>query len=138
VILDAGPLVAYGDARDPVFPVVDELLREEPGRLIVPAPVTAEVDHLLRARLGPEPARAFAEDIAAGRFEVICLDREEHQLAADLDRRYADLGLGLADLSIVLLAARFETRRVLTFDERDFRAVEPLQGGAFTLLPADR
>ena len=36
------------------------------------------------------------------------------------------------------LAARFETNRVATFDERHFRAVEPLAGaGAFTLLPVD-
>jgi hypothetical protein len=35
------------------------------------------------------------------------------------------------------LAERYGTRRLLTFDERHFRAVTPLQGGAFELLPAD-
>jgi predicted nucleic acid-binding protein len=54
----------------------------------------------------------------------------------ELDRRYADLDLGLADLSIAVLARKLATRRILTF-ERHFRAVRPLQGGAFTLLPAD-
>jgi hypothetical protein len=44
---------------------------------------------------------------------------------------------GLADLSVVILAHRFRTRRLLTFDERDFRAVTPLSGGSFTLLPHD-
>ncbi len=51
--------------------------------------------------------------------------------------RNADLDLGLADLSIAVLARKLDSRRVLTFDERRFRAVRPLQGGAFTLLPAD-
>jgi uncharacterized protein len=37
----------------------------------------------------------------------------------------------------VILAGRFETRRILTFDERHFRALRPLDGGSFTLLPAD-
>lgn len=55
-----------------------------------------------------------------------------------LDARYADLSLGLADCSIMVLAARYRTRRLLSFDERHFRAVAPLQGGAFQLLPADR
>lgn len=32
---------------------------------------------------------------------------------------------------------RYRTRRLLTFNERDFRAIAPLQGGAFTVLPAD-
>jgi uncharacterized protein len=36
-----------------------------------------------------------------------------------------------------VLAARWETRRILTLDQRAFRAVTPLQGGAFIVLPAD-
>jgi uncharacterized protein len=52
-------------------------------------------------------------------------------------RRYRDLELGLADASIVVLAERFGTRRLLTLEERAFRSVTPLQGGQFTLLPAD-
>lgn len=53
-------------------------------------------------------------------------------------RATAILRLGLADASLIILAARYGTRRVLSFDERAFGAVAPLQGGAFTLLPADR
>jgi uncharacterized protein len=49
----------------------------------------------------------------------------------------ADLDLGLADISVVILAHRFRTRRLLTFDERDFRAISPLAGGSFMLLPRD-
>jgi hypothetical protein len=37
----------------------------------------------------------------------------------------------------VVLAARFGTTRILTFDERHFRALIPLQGRHFTILPAD-
>lgn len=29
------------------------------------------------------------------------------------------------------------TIRIVSFDKRHFRAVTPLQGGAFTILPAD-
>jgi hypothetical protein len=37
----------------------------------------------------------------------------------------------------VIVAERFGTRRLLTFDERHFRKLRPLGGGHFTLLPAD-
>jgi predicted nucleic acid-binding protein len=37
----------------------------------------------------------------------------------------------------LVLAARHRTKRILTFDERDFRRLRPLDGGSFTLLPAD-
>jgi uncharacterized protein len=32
---------------------------------------------------------------------------------------------------------RYGTTRVLTFDQKHFRAVKPPQGGVFTVLPAD-
>jgi hypothetical protein len=36
-----------------------------------------------------------------------------------------------------VLARRYRSRRIITFDERAFRTVAPLQGGSFTVLPAD-
>ncbi|HVC78911.1 MAG TPA: hypothetical protein VNL35_00225 [Chloroflexota bacterium] len=51
--------------------------------------------------------------------------------------RYRDLRLGLSDASLAILAYRYQTRRILTFDERAFRPVTPLQGGSFLILPAD-
>lgn len=99
--------------------------------------MTAEVDYLVRQRGGPEAGRHFLEDLAMGRLQVESLSVEEHGLALALHDRYRDLDLGLADLSVAVLAHRHRTRRILTFDERDFRAVESLAGGSFTLLPAD-
>jgi len=47
------------------------------------------------------------------------------------------MDVGLADLSVVVLAERWSTRRLLTFDDRHFRTLRPLGGGLFTLLPVD-
>ncbi|MDQ3361615.1 MAG: VapC toxin family PIN domain ribonuclease, partial [Actinomycetota bacterium] len=62
---------------------------------------------------------------------------DEIGVARGLARRYGDLELGLADVSLIVLARRYGTRRIVTFDERAFRTVEPLQGGSFTVLPAE-
>jgi uncharacterized protein len=138
LILDAAPLIALGDSRDPLHGAVADLLRAEGGDLVVPAPVSAEVDYLIRRRGSALAARAFLRDVAAGRFRVEGLTADEHGTVARLDEQYAALDLGLADLSVVVLAHRFRTRRLMTFDERDFRAVAPLSGGSFTLLPRDK
>lgn len=138
LILDAAPLVALADPEEPAFESLLGILRGEEGPLIVPAPVTAEVDYLLGQRFGESARRAFLSDLAAQRYDVACLERDDYSTVATLDARYADLGLGLADCSIVVLAARHQTRRLLSFDERHFRTVAPLQGGVFELLPADR
>lgn len=129
--------MALGNARDPRNAVIRQTLRAELGSLVSPEPVTAEVDYLVRQRGGPSAARRFLEDLAAGRFSVKSLSVDEHALALNLHDRYAALNLGLANLTIIVLAHRFRTRRLLTFDERDFRAVTPLAGGTFTPLPAD-
>ena len=138
LVVDTGPLVAFGDARDTARADVEAVLRAEEGELVIPAPVTAEVDYLLGQRLGSVARRAFLADLAAGRFEVACLDTEDHAVIVDLERRYDDLDVGLADLSAVVVAHRYHTRRILTFDERHFRTLRPLSGGHFVLLPSDK
>lgn len=137
LVIDTGPLVALADERDPQRDEILQLLRSEQGGLYVPAPVTAEIDYLLGKRLGPAARRAFLSDLATRRYETAGLDAADYEQALELDRRYADLELGLSDLSVAVLARKLATRRILTFDERHFRAVRPLQGGAFTILPAD-
>jgi predicted nucleic acid-binding protein len=138
LVIDAAPLVALADAHEPRRDEILDLLRAERGSLFIPAPVTAEIDYLLDQRFGAPARRAFLEDLAARRYESPGLDSTDYEAALDLDRRYADLNLGLAELSVVVLAHRLGTQRILTFDQRRFRAVRPIQGGAFTLLPADR
>ena len=137
LVVDAGPLVAVADERDPRRGEIHELLRAERGGLFIPAPVTAEIDYLLGQRFGAPAQRAFLEDLAARRYESPGLDSGDYQAALELDGRYGDLKLGLADLSVAVLARKLGTRRILTFDRRHFRAIRPLQGGSFTLLPAD-
>lgn len=137
IVVDAGPLYSQADRRDPDHGAVAEVLRGAREPLVVPAFVAAEADFLILTRLGVETELAFLEDLASGAFQVEALSAQELRTAAEVARRYRDLELGLADVSIVVLAARFGTRRLLTFDERAFRAVAPLQGGRFTLLPAD-
>lgn len=104
---------------------------------MIPAPTTAEIDYMLGKRLGAPARRAFLADLAIGRFSVAALEREEYARVVDLEARYSDLVLGLSDCALVVLAARYRTTRILSFDERHFRAVRPLHGDAFTILPQD-
>ena len=51
--------------------------------------------------------------------------------------RYADLRVGLADASVVVLANRHRTLDLLSTDERHFRALRGSGGKSFRLLPFD-
>jgi predicted nucleic acid-binding protein len=138
LLLDAGALYAQADRADPHHAAVVEILRAERESLVASAFAVAEADYLILTRLGVDVELAFVEDLAQGTFTAECLSRTELGTALTVIRRYRDLALGLADASLVVLAQRFRTRRLLTFDERAFRAIAPLQGGAFTVLPADQ
>jgi len=137
LVLDAAPLVALADRADPRRDEIASALDGERGKLVIPAPVTAEVDYMLGRFFGRPARRAFLADLAAGRYEVVSLDAADHATVIELESRYEDLDLGLADCSLVVVADRRGTERILSFDERDLRAVTPLAGGAFRLLPAD-
>jgi predicted nucleic acid-binding protein len=137
LLVDAGALYAQADRADPQHRAVVEILRAERGPLVTSQIAVAEADYLMLTRLCLDVELAFLEDLAAGTFIAECLSRDELGLALEIARRYRDLQLGVADAALVVLARRYRTRRLLTFDERAFRAVPPLQGGSFTLLPAD-
>ncbi len=59
-------------------------------------------------------------------------------LAREVIARYPELRLGLAEASIVVLAARHGARDVLTLDQRHFRTMRTLDRKRLRLLPADR
>jgi predicted nucleic acid-binding protein len=138
LVIDAAPLVALADRQEPRRDAIPDVLRAERRRMFVAAAVTSEIDYLLDQRFGPAARRAFLEELAAGRYDSPALDSTDYGMALDLDRRYADLNLGLADLSVIVFAHRLGTRRIVTFDQRHFRTVGPIQEGAFAVLPADQ
>jgi predicted nucleic acid-binding protein len=56
--------------------------------------------------------------------------------AREIINRHADLGISLADASIVVLAERHDVREVLTLDQRHFRVLAAA-GKPFRVLPPD-
>jgi uncharacterized protein len=137
VVVDAGPLLAQADADEPRHALVRAFLASASEPMITTELVAAEADYLMLDRLGVAVELAFIDDLVAGTFVVECLDRTELEKARSVVAQYRDLRVGLADASLIVLAERYSTRRVLTFDERAFRAIAPLQGGSFVILPAD-
>jgi predicted nucleic acid-binding protein len=99
--------------------------------------VLAETDHLAATRLGARALAAFRADVRAGAYLVEWWPTAASE-SAELADRYADLGIGMTDASLVALSARTGTADLATFDERHFRALRPLDAAAaFRLLPLD-
>lgn len=135
-MVDASALVAQVDRADPTHEAMVRALVDEPGDLIVSPFVACEADHLILHRFGLDAELAFLRDLASGTYAIPDVAPRDLGVVSEVAERYRDLELGLADASIVVLAERFATTRVLTTDHRHFRALAPLGGGVFTVLPA--
>jgi predicted nucleic acid-binding protein len=98
----------------------------------VPALVLAELDYFLRDERGA--MGAFMRDVAEGAFTYAPPTLGQLSRAMGVDRRFADLGLGLVDSSVVALAESLGIRRLATRDVRHFAAVRLRDGSGFELV----
>ena len=137
IVLDTSVIYALLDAGDQRHRVARDWYAQLDDDLVTTPLVLAEADHLASTRGGPLAVRALRADVRAGAYVVDWWPTAAVE-AAEVADRYADLGIGMTDASLVVLAARAGTVDIATFDERHFRTVVPLSGGAaFRLLPLD-
>jgi predicted nucleic acid-binding protein len=135
IIADTGGLLALVSSSEPRHRSVADSVAAEVGPLVVSPYVVAELDYLLATRFGVEPELAVLEELASGAYELATFGVDDLRRAAGVIERYRDQDIGVTDASIVVLADRYRTKRLLTLDHRHFGVVRPLAGGRFTLLP---
>lgn len=135
IVLDTSVVVAFMNRRDDDHERVAAWMETVGEDLLTTPLIVVEIDHLVSRGGGPDAARAFYEDLASGAYLVEWWPEAVAETVTAA-RKYRDIGL--ADASLLALAARLGTTRVATLDERHFRAVRPLTGeAAFALLPTD-
>jgi hypothetical protein len=137
IVLDTGGLYAALDASETLHGrAVAALVASTPPRVVSPF-VLAELDYLVGSRVGHEAQMAFLNEVARGAYQLDPFSLEDLGHARRIMERYADLRVGLADASVVVLAHRHRTLDLLCTDERHFRALRGTGGKPFRLLPFD-
>lgn len=119
----------HGDVRR----VVEDL----DGPFLLSPFVLAELDYMLIERHGQEKQLALLSQVIDGAYDLAEFGRADVAAARAVMGAYADLRVGLADASIVVLAERHGTVDLLSFDRRHFRAMRGPGGRPFRLLPDD-
>ena len=137
IILDTSGLLAALDAGQRHHAAAASALRNAAPPWLLSPFVLAELDYLLATRVGQAAERALLSEVGRGVYRLEGLSAEDIAAAERLIGRHADLDVGLADASIVVLANRFGVRDLLTLDERHFRALRGPGGRPFRLFPAD-
>lgn len=134
IIADTSGLLAYFNRREPKHQAAVDSVSQAEGVVISPY-VLAELDYLVATRRGVGDELAVLAELGSGAWHLADFGMRELEIAIDLISKYRDQEIGLADASLVVLASRYQTRRLLTLDRRHFEVVRPLTGGRFSLNP---
>jgi predicted nucleic acid-binding protein len=136
ILLDTSGLLAALDAAQRAHSEsAASLAAASPPRLLSPF-VLAELDYLLATRVGRIARMSLLGEIERGAIALELFSTADLIQARSVIERHRDLGISLADASIVVLANRHKIQDVLTLDERHFRTLAA-NGRPFRLLPAD-
>lgn len=135
IIADTSGLLALFDRGEPEHQAVSDAVSRVAGPLVVSPYVVAELDYLVGTRIGAVQELAVLRELSGGAYVLPEFGLSDMAKAADVVERYRDQDIGIADASIVVLAARYDTRQLLTLDRRHFSVLRPAQGGRFALLP---
>lgn len=137
ILLDTSGLLSAIDGSQRHHEAARRVLASAPPPWILSPFVLAELDYLLATRVGQAAERALLAEVGRGVYRLERFEADEVAAAERLIGRYAELEIGLADASIVVLANRYGVRDLLTLDERHFRALRGPGGRPFRLLPTD-
>lgn len=135
IIADTSGLLAFFDSDEQDHDAVAALIDGTRERIAVSPFVAAELDYLVARRVGVTAELAVLRELAGPAYELSSISDEELANAADVVEHYRDANIGLTDASLVVLAGRHRTRRLLTLDHRHFHAVRTPGGERFELLP---
>lgn len=137
-ILDTSGLLAALDTDQRFHQAAAEALEGVSGPRVLSPFVLAELDYLLLTHVGADAELALLDEVSRGVYRLEPFTASEVAEARTIVERYAGFGdVGLADASSVVLARRYDTRDILTLDERRFRALRGPRDLPFRLLPAD-
>ena len=137
LIADSGAIYGLHDRDDRHHRALRRFIVHQREDILIPSPILSEIDYLLHAKLGVAAELDFLDDLVAGVFALEAFTTQDVARSRELIAQYRGLDIGLADAAVIATAERLGVSRILTVDERHFRAVRGAGGRAFTLLPAD-
>lgn len=135
MIVDTSALLAYFVADDPRRAAVTRVIEGATEDLVITPLIIAELDYLVMSRYGAGAERTVLEALASGAWEIATFGLDRLRAARAIVERYADIPIGLADASNLVLAEAYGTETIVTLDRRHFSILRFANGRAPRILP---
>ena len=133
LVVDSGPLIAAFVVPDRNHRRCAEFLERATRPLVVPTLAITEVAYFVRHY--PPGEHGLATAVARGELVPEPVEPADWDRIAELLERYADLGLGIVDASVVAACERLGVTTLATLDRRHFSVVRPRHCDALELVP---
>jgi len=132
-LLDAGPIIAYIDPRDPFHQAAASAMDKFKGEFITTNAVITEVMHFARRRThGPALILELLE--AGGVYVEDYCHVGAVRRAVSLMEKYVDTGMDFADATLVLMGEDHRQYSLCTLDVRGFSVFRTNSGRRFELV----
>ncbi len=135
LICDTSALLAYFVQDQPDYHSVTREIELDDDHLVVSPYVIAELDYLIAKRFGPRLELQVLEEFGGGAWTLASFEAADVRAACEVIARYEDQKIGIAEASLVILAERYGTDRILTLDSRHFGVMRTSEGRPLSVLP---
>lgn len=133
-VADTGFVVALLNRTDNRHRDVTAVYTQQ-QQILLPQTVLAEVAYLLGRNVGVTTVVALLQGLSISRFCLVALTEQDVVRVAEILAQYIDTRIDFVDASVMAVAERYLSTKILTLDQRDFRLFRPRHCDSFEIMP---
>jgi len=133
-VADTGCVVALLNNADPMHSAVQTVYNQY-QKILLPQTVLTEVAYLLGRDSGIATVVTLLRSISASRFRLVALTEQDLNRAAEILEQYTDSRVDFVDATVMAVAERYNSTKILTLERRDFELFRPRHCNNFEILP---
>jgi len=134
VILDTSAIISLSDKSHHLNEEIKNLVLKKENLCIIPSTVAVEVCQLLKYGFGSSYEIKFLEEISKSSFIMETIQLSDVSRVIEILTKYEDFNIGYVDGSIVAVAERLGTNKILTLDKKHFSVLIPSGFEYFDIL----
>lgn len=137
ILIDTGAFYALIDKNDSNHAEARRFYERIAGKevLCTSLPVLTEAWLLIDARLGSYFANKLWASASKGIFEILELERDDLEIAIEIENKYHEAGFGFVDSTCFALCEKYKINKVFTYDRKHFGIYKPNFSDTLDIIP---
>ena len=134
IILDTSAVIGLMDKKYKKHENLKTIFTKKDNLYILPSTAIGEICYMLNSRFGNKIELIFLEEIIKTGFQLELLKDMDIVRIIEILKKYDTFNIGYVDASIVAIAERLKTNKILTLDRKHFEIIIPRGFDRFDIL----